>query len=70
MLIQIDTMDGREVYLRVLLFEPNNDHALCELHACKDRDQVDAKLKRLNLRRRGQWEKTEWGWEAKLRKIR
>lgn len=46
-----------------------NQHVMiCEMRSNISPYGVDLDLKALGLRRRNCWEKTEWGYEAKLRK--
>jgi hypothetical protein len=46
-----------------------NQHIMiCEMRSNISPYGVDLDLKALGLRRRNRWEKTDWGYEAKLRK--
>jgi len=50
------------------IFEHDNSMMLCEFPYVKSVDVLNNKILQLGVRRRGKWQKTEWGYEAKLRK--
>lgn len=47
-------------------FAPGDQYMVCELNA-NTREEVEEAMRKLRYRRRGAWEKTSWGYEAKFR---
>jgi len=50
------------------IFGPNDFGSVARLDACHSIDNADERLAMLGWRRREAWRKTEWGYEAKLRR--
>jgi hypothetical protein len=50
------------------VFAAGDQFMVCELN-CTGSDETETAMRKLGWRRRGPWEKTSWGLEAKFRRI-
>ena len=51
----------------VRLFETGNDFGIADLTVRKGTPhEADAALRKMRLRRKETWRKTDWGWEARV----
>lgn len=51
---------------RASIFHHKYNQMLAEMPDCPTTHSVEWRLKELGLRRRQKWQKTDWGYEAKI----